>query len=104
MAAENGHFDVCELILLNVENKTPRNDCNKTPMDLAAENNHNAVFELFIQRSLRNCQEKSSLLFALKSGRLYSSALSDSARTRGKCKKYKPSEIAIILQRVLEWI
>ena len=104
LAAENGHFDICELILLNVENKTPRNDCNKTPMDLAAENNHDAVCDLFIQRSLRNCQEKTSLLFALKSGRLYTSALTDSARTRGKCKKYKSSEIAIILQRVLEWI
>ena len=49
-AAKNGHLDLCELIIMNIKNKNPRNMLNETPMFLAAVNYHNAVCDLFLKR------------------------------------------------------
>ena len=76
-AAAIGHFDLCELIVKNVENKNPRNMGNETPMYLAAINGHLEVCDLFFKRSLRNCQEKHMLLFAMIKGYISSSVLTD---------------------------
>ena len=76
-AAAIGHFDLCELIVKNVENKNPRNMGNETPMYLAAINGNLGVCDLFLKGSLRNCQEKHTLLYALNKGYISSSVLTD---------------------------
>ena len=79
LAAEVGHLHLCVLIIMNVKNKNPRNMRNETPMYLAAINNHYDVCALFFKRSLMYCQEKSTLLCALKSGYISCSVLTDLA-------------------------
>ena len=45
-AAENGHYEVCQLILYNVEDLAPQDWNSLTPLDYADENCHSEVIEL----------------------------------------------------------
>ena len=92
-AAAIGHFDLCELIVKNVTNKNPRNMGNETPMYLATINGHLQVCALFFKRSLRykTFYEKSTLLYALKSGYISCSVLTDLAISP---KKHKSVELS----------
>ena len=60
LAARIGHFNLCELIILNVVNKNPINLHYETPMMVAAISNHDAVCD-FLKKSVRDCKVKSSL-------------------------------------------
>jgi ankyrin repeat protein len=92
-AAAIGHFDLCELIVKNVKNENPRNMGNETPMYLATINGHLQVCALFFKRSLRykTFYEKSTLLYALKSGYISCSVLTDLAISP---KKHKSVELS----------
>ena len=39
-SAQNGHFDVCHLIIENFQEKNPKDYSGRTPLDLARNNNH----------------------------------------------------------------
>ena len=53
-AAENGHSEVCQLILENVQDKNPKGEYGKTPLHYAAENGHLEVCQLILE----NVQDK----------------------------------------------
>ena len=40
VAAQNGHLEVCQLIITNVEDKNPTNNHGLTPLHAAAEKGH----------------------------------------------------------------
>ena len=52
-AAEKGHFDICKLILQNVDNKNPRNQFGRTPLSDAEKNGHEEICNL-IKSALKN--------------------------------------------------
>ena len=45
-AAQKGHFDICHLILKNIQDKNPENIIGHTPLTLAARFGHFEVFKL----------------------------------------------------------
>ena len=56
-AAENGHFEVCKLIIENVRDKNPGDYKGITPLHLAAENGQIELCELILD----NSQEKNPM-------------------------------------------
>ena len=48
VAAQNGHFEVCQLIIQNVEDKNPANKIGDTPLHYAAENGHLDICKLIM--------------------------------------------------------
>ena len=57
-AAENGHFSVCQLIVNNTKDLKPLNKGGKTPFDLAKEEGHEKIWNLF-NSALKNQNEAS---------------------------------------------
>ena len=53
-AAQNGLFEVCKLILENVQDKNPVGLDGWTPLDFAAENGHLKVCHLIIEKMKMN--------------------------------------------------
>ena len=49
IAAFRGYFDICQLILENVEEKNPANKMGKTPLHLAAQGGHLGIVQLIIK-------------------------------------------------------
>ena len=49
IAAEKGHFDICKLILENMEDKNPAMFGRKTPLAIAALNGHIDICKLIIE-------------------------------------------------------
>ena len=45
-AAVNGHYDTCDVILKNTENKNPSDDFGITPLDLADHEGHAEICKL----------------------------------------------------------
>ena len=58
IAAFRGYFDICQLILENVEEKNPANKMGKTPLHLAAQGGHLGIVQLII----KNVEQKIMLL------------------------------------------
>ena len=48
LAAMEGHFEVCQLLLKNKVDRNPKNFDDKTPLDLAMENNHQKICDLIL--------------------------------------------------------
>lgn len=46
LAAKNGHLEICQIIMANVEDKNPINHDGETPSQLAAYHGHFSVMEL----------------------------------------------------------
>ena len=49
IAAEKGHLDVCKLLFKNMDEKNPQNSDGKTPLQIAAENNHWKIVHYLIR-------------------------------------------------------
>ena len=49
-AANNGHFEICKLIVENVEDKNPAYNSGYTPVDIAAKNGHFDICILILKR------------------------------------------------------
>merc|ERR1712079_821915 len=52
MAAENGHFDICQLIINNIADKNPADVNGFTPLHLAAQNGHSEIYGLMVQNAI----------------------------------------------------
>ena len=52
MAALNGHLDICEAILENIDEKNPRNHFGGTPFHSAAARGHTVICQLFIEKKM----------------------------------------------------
>ena len=48
LAAMEGHFEICQLLLKNKVDRNPKNFDDTTPLDLAMENNHQKICDLII--------------------------------------------------------
>ena len=48
LAAMEGHFEICQLLLKNTIDRNPKNFDDKTPLDLAMENNHQKICDLIL--------------------------------------------------------
>ena len=46
-AALNGHLNICKLITANINDISPKNLGNKTPLDIAKERNQIYIIQLF---------------------------------------------------------
>ena len=46
-AAQECHFELCRLMLTNLEDKTPTDNFGFTPKDLTREQNHVEILKLF---------------------------------------------------------
>ena len=46
LAAQEGHFEICQLFLQNVQNKNPKNNAQDTPLHLAAFRGDHRLFRL----------------------------------------------------------
>ena len=44
--AQNGHLEICKLILENVQEKNPKNNNGLTPLDLASNNGNSEICKL----------------------------------------------------------
>ena len=54
-AAQNGHFDVCQLILSFIQDKNPKSDITDiTPLHYAAKNGHFEVCKLIVENVQRS--------------------------------------------------
>ena len=60
-AAQYGHFEICHLILKNIQDKNPENIHGHTPLTLAAKFGHFETFKLLFD----NVQEKNSIIVRL---------------------------------------
>jgi len=47
IAAENGHFKICQLIIENVTDKNPSNRSGKTPLEIATKKGYSNIIQLF---------------------------------------------------------
>ena len=74
MAAENGHFEICRMIVERVEDKNPSEYNGWTPLHHAARNGHLEICELIIERveeeNPANNIGQTPLHFAIKYGHL----------------------------------
>ena len=48
-AAEKGYLSLCQLIVVNVDDKNPKNNSDWTPLHEAAENGHLSVCQLIVE-------------------------------------------------------
>ena len=51
LAAQNGHLEVCRLIIENIEDpelKNPHNNYGRTPLDAAASSGHREIVKLIV--------------------------------------------------------
>ena len=46
IAAEQGHHDICQIIIENVETKNPTDENGDTPLKIAIENEHSTIIRL----------------------------------------------------------
>ena len=51
-ATQNGHLEVCQLILENVQEKNPKDNEGKTPLHYAAQNGYSNVCRLILENVL----------------------------------------------------
>ena len=49
-AAENGHFEVCKLIIEWVDDKSPRNDNGITPLQKAKSKGHLEIYRFIMEK------------------------------------------------------
>ena len=49
IAAKNGYFEICKLIIDNVDHTNPADNNGSTPLYLAAQNGHLGIFKLMYQ-------------------------------------------------------
>ena len=54
LAASNGHFSVCELIIDNISEKNPEDQFGWTPLHSAAQNGHLRVCKLILSNILKS--------------------------------------------------
>ena len=47
-AAEEGHVEIFKLLINSIRDLNLKNQRGKTPLDLAAENNHNGIFNIIL--------------------------------------------------------
>ena len=48
-AAENGHFEICQLIIENVTDKNPSNKSGETPLEIATKKGYSNIIQLFTE-------------------------------------------------------
>ena len=54
-AAENGHFELCRLIMDDIEDIFPKTKDEATPLHLATRGGHIAVKDLILKYVEKNC-------------------------------------------------
>ena len=52
LAAKHGHFEICQHIINNIDDKNPGKKYGWTPLHEAAKNGHFAIFKLIIDKIL----------------------------------------------------
>ena len=58
LAAMEGHFEICQLLLKNTIDRNPKNFDDKTPLDLAMENNHQKICDLIEKKNEKKKKNK----------------------------------------------
>ena len=62
LAAMEGHFEICKLLLFGIRYLTfdinPKNFEDKTPLDLAMENNHQKICDLIEKKNEKKKKNK----------------------------------------------